>query len=444
MRLFLNILYEFKKTDKLSDILEQICAVLEENHWTQQRILFHLCDISEATSEGRTPHHALLKAHPQIAPYWTRSIPYPQSSVTQSIHLFPGQEEPAPTEHFDGYLTNFPGRKNGQPVFFPSDPAIDLSLIHDIFAKIPRPYTFYSSVALLDGIDWFGSCDLSPMMDWIILGRSREEDWEPGDWPNGMDFDEPCPFYQSNSVRIGKDWGATPEVAVQVEILPGQEPALAKRVEDAFAKRLGTPSKRYTRAVYSWSEQEDCFEANRKMDEFFLAWSKKLHMESEKKYVTQKHAPTHKKTLSRATMKKHFYTANKLEHYPLSRWDDKQCWCKELAHHYHLQVGLVMNPKPPQPGKFPVERNALYIECIGCNFELRDHLELKDFPADKDADTAASCAFEIWQDYLDRFETEVVPKLFALYGDTPPEFVYDSQKFNRANDQTIGEKYIRF
>lgn len=248
MRLFVNLLYNFKKSDKLSDLLAVLQQVLEENHWEQQRILFDFQDISDAATESRTSHHKMLNAFPQMKPYWKSSY------AEYCLHHL----HPTVPPHSQSYISNFPGRRSGQPVFPAPDANIDFALIKDIFAKIPRPYSFYSALVVLDGIDWTGTCNLSPALDWIsIYGKTEEEDWEAGYWPAGMDFDEICPFYQSNSVRIGKEWELNPEITVQIEVFPGQGLEQARQVEAAFVKYFGTPAKRYTRAVHSWEGWRD-------------------------------------------------------------------------------------------------------------------------------------------------------------------------------------------
>ncbi|MDE7211017.1 MAG: hypothetical protein K2O03_06180, partial [Lachnospiraceae bacterium] len=293
--------------------------------------------------------------------------------------------------------------------------------------------------------DGVAGCDLSPAMDWVvILGKNEQDDGEAGDWTGGMDFDEICPFYQSNSVRIGKEWDLGPELAVQVEVFPGQGLALVKRVEEAFSKHFGMPTKRYTRAVSPWEGREGCRAKRREMQEVFARWTKKMQLEVLRRQMEAKEHPSPaKKPVSRAALKKRFFEKNQLGRYPVSRWDDKQCHQKYLAHNYHLEVGLVVNENPPAARMQRNSPNCLYVECIGWNFELLGNLEVEDFPAEA-GDIAGELAFALWQEYLDRFAAEVVPELFRIFGETPGEFICDSRRRTRANEETIGTRYHRF
>lgn len=512
VRLFVNLLYDFKKNEKFPGIFAKLRKVLAENGWEQQRLLFDFHDVNDAQTEGKTPHAMLMKAFPQFAPYF-------RSAFEGYKALHPDQKE-LPPPHSYSCISNFPGRKAGKPVLSVPDAAVDLSLMEQVFAKVPHPYAFYSALAVLDGIDWGGGwnpvlakdgsdgaggwdevpakdgndgaggynpvserdgnggaagCDLSPAMDWVvILGKEEKDDWEAGDWTGGMDFDEICPFYQSNSVRIGKEWDLGPELTVQIEVFPGQGLALAKRVEEAFSKYFGTPTKRYARAVSPWEGREGCRAKRREMQEFFARWSKKMQLEVLRRQMEAKEHPSPaKKTVSRATLKKRFYAKNALERYPVSRWDDKQCRQKRLAHNYHLEVGLAVNETPPAARLQRNPVNCLYVECIGWNFELCGSLEVEDFAvtelagsvrvkqgaagstavgresaagnfAAETGDIAGELAFALWQEYLDRFEAEVVPELFRIFGETPREFVCDSRRMMRANEETIGTRFHRF
>lgn len=429
MRLFVNLLYNFKKSDKLSELLVTLQQVLEENHWEQQRILFDFEDVSDASTESRTSHYKMINAFPQMKPYWKSS--YAEYCLR---HL-----SPTVPPHSQSYISNFPGRRSGKPVFPKPDANIDFALIKDIFTKIPRPYSFYSAVAVLDGIDWTGTCDLSPAMDWIgVYGKNEEDDWDAGYWPYGMDYDEMCPFYQSNSVRIGKAWELNPEMTVQIEVFPGRGLEQAEQVEAAFAKYFGSPAKRYTRAVYPWADRKAYHERTGKMKEFFSGWSEQMEKEClEAAKAALKNPSVPQKEVSHATLRKKFHAVNGLRHYPLSRWDDTCFYCKFLPHNYHLEVSTVLTLQTSGENHYEKQYHALYIECSGCNFILKGKFLVGNFPI-ADRRRMEELAVDLWQTYLDRFEAEVVPALFAVFGETPVEYICDSRKNTRANDDIIG------
>ncbi len=429
MRLFVNLLYNFKKSDRLSDLLAVLQQVLEENHWKQQRILFDFQDVNDAATENRTSHQKMLNAFPQMKPYWKSSY------AEYCLHHL----EPAVPPHSQSYISNFPGRRSGQPVFPAPDANINFALIKDIFAKIPRPYSFYSALVVLDGIDWTGTCDLSPAMDWInIYGKAEEDDWDAGYWPDGMYFDEICPFYQSNSVRIGKEWALYPEMTVQIEVFPGQGLEQARQVEAAFVKYFGTPAKRYTRAVHSWEDREAYHAKTRKMKEFFSDWSEHMEKECLRRQEIEIQGPSvPQKTVSHATLRRNFHTANGLRRYPLSRWDDACSYQKLLPHNYHLEVKTDLASQISGESRYDKQYHSLFIECSGCNFLLCGNFLVENFPA-PDKGRMERLAVELWQTYLDRFEAEVVPKLFAVFGETPAEYICDSRKSTCANDDMIG------
>lgn len=424
MRMFFNAIYDLgKPKQQFSQILPAVRRIMEENRWSSLRLLFHFDDINDASKESQTTHQKMINTFPQMKPYWQSSFNWHmsrRSSAKESPHQF-------------SFFSNFPGRANGRPVFAPEDEALTEDLLEEICGKIPRPYSLYSAVVILDGINWYGDSDLSPAMHWDVCRNKEDQDWLPGHWPGGLALFETVPFYQCNGVVFSKDFETSPELDIRIELTASHDINAARKIAQQFAAVFGPPTKQCVRAIHPWGEREAYRARIREMQEFYTVWINKLKMEIRGKqerlnpitFSTEKH-------LSRKTRQKQFLKVNGLDRHALRRWDDYG-WCKVLDHHYCLHIDLDINPEAKDAGSPRQRTNAIGLVCYGSNFTLRSGISVEDFPA-PEGDPAGVFAFSCFQLFLDRFVSEVVPKLAAIFGDTPKEFAQDSYAMNISYD----------
>ncbi len=243
MRMFLNAVFDFKPKDRAFVTVPPVLReVLKENSWVPKRFLFDLYDINEAASEGRTPHAILLRRFPQLQPYWHNTSQH-FAEMNQKSVLSPEQEPALKTRSYGyGFFSNFPGRKDGEAVFFPDDSAVDMDLLEGICAAVPRPCSFYSAIAVWDGIPWYSDSNLKPALRYVQW-RHGLENFEPGEWADQHDFYECCVGYQSNCLILSNEFSTGPELEIRVEITDQHPMEEALAVVERFSARLGRPVK---------------------------------------------------------------------------------------------------------------------------------------------------------------------------------------------------------
>lgn len=423
MRLFLNAIFDLGKLKiPFSQVLPLVRRILSEHNWSTERILFHLEDINDASQESQTAHQKMAKAFPQLAPYWNSSFAARKSQLINS------RAQP----HQFSYFSNFPGRKEGNVVFAPEDTQVTDVLLEAVCAKIPKPYSFYGAVMVLDGIHWFPDTNVLPAMDWNIYGKTEEENWDPGDWPLGLDFSETIPFYQCNGIVISKRFDMTPELDLRVELTESHDREEACRIVACFAEVLGMPGKQCVRAVHPWEEREEHHLRILQMQAFYDTWIRKVREDlqaEENSFLTQYPRET-KGSAGRKTLQNRFLKANGFQRHALRRWDDRG-WYKRLAHHFWLHVTIEFH----SGGR---SQDTLGIVCYGCNFQLRSGIHMQAHPS-LEENPSGLLTFHCFQLFLSRFEAEAVPELAKIFGDMPKAFYQDSDGKNiRDSHQILG------
>lgn len=417
MRMFLNAIFDFKPKDNAFVALPPILReVLKEGGWTPKRLLFDFYDINEASSEGRTPHAMMMKRFPKLRPYWHNTSE--QFAAMNTRTVFSDAPIP-PTRSFGyGFFSNFPGRREGEALFCPDDPAIDMEVLEQMCAVIPRPCSFYSAIAVWDAIPWYPGSDLTPALRSIQEGHGIE-DYGPGEWAEGHQFYECCVGYQSNCLLLSNEFGTGPELEIRVELtnLYPMEDALA--VVERFSQRIGKPVKQCVRAVFSWKEKEKIASKIDGMNPHVDAWRKAGVDKLAEIYHRAEEMPP-AKPVSAKTLAKRFVERNGFVRHDLCRWDDYG-WVKRLPHGYWLHLDLSINP---------IARYATPVDiglvCYGVNFRVRygfsPHMDLG-LPRDTPANEAV---FQVFQAVLDRLQDEMVPQLVEVFGETPETFYQHS------------------
>ena len=419
VRMFLNSIFDFKPKDKAFVTVPPVLReVLKENSWVPKRFLFDLYDINEASSEGHTPHAKLMKRFPQFRPYWHNTSDYFTAMNQKSILNRTNEPVPPARSHGYGFFSNFPGRKEGRAVFWPDDPTIDMDVLEEICAAIPRPCSFYSAIAVWDAISWYPDSDLKPALRYVQW-RHDLEDFGPGEWANQHDFYECCVGYQSNCLLLSNEFNTGPELEIRVEITDQHPMDEALAVVKCFSQRLGKPVKQCVRVVWPWEMREEFVGRLAYMRPRLEAWRKSGMAELATLYRSAQENPSDK-PVSAKTLARRFVEHNGFARHDLCRWDDYG-WCKRLPHGYWLYLTLSINPTARYAG--PV---AIGLVCYGVNFRAEYNCSLhNDLNAPKDA-PADEAAFQVFQAVLDRFQEEMVPQLAEVFGATPETFYQHS------------------
>lgn len=444
MRFFLNVIYEFEKSQSaFGTTLSDARKILRENSWSQERILFHFKDINDAAEEKSTVHSKLIRKFPQMEPYWNSDYEHYKARNGAVFICGNPPRNVAVKPHQHSHFTNFPGWKDGRIVYMPDDDAITGELMEAICEKIPRPYSFYQAVVVLDGVDWFGDCDLFPAIEWSVA----EEEQEAGNWSVEPMIDEAFPEYQSNSIRLAKMFDMGLELDLQIELTEARGMDEASKIIAIFTEQFGMPTKQYVRARGSWEERGAWQRRKKEMQQFFDRWQKETRETLSLLYEKEKEAfKASKKSVSRKTMQKHFLEENCLCRHKLRRWDDYG-WYKVLPHHYYYHIELMVKQKPLEgrsssqnnrcvnlpdsaTQQYPhrngyLPTNGMSMHCYGCNFDLICNVVVEDFGSEE-GDPAGEIAFLIFDEFLRRFEEQAVPELAKIYGDTPETFVQPS------------------
>lgn len=427
MRMFLNAIFDFKPKDKAFVTVPPILReVLEENVWAPKRFLFDLYDINEATAEGYTPHAKLMKRFPQLRPYWHNTSEQYAEMNQRAASMSPvqaGTPAPSPLRSYgyDGFFSNFPGRREGAAVFWPDDPAIDMEVLEGMCTAIPRPCSFYSSIVVWDAISWYSDSDLTPALRNVQQGHGLE-DFAPGEWPDQHEFYECCVGYQSNCLLLSGYFDEGPELEVRVELTDKHPMDEALAVVECFARRLGRPAKQCVRAVWPWEMREEIAGKLTYMRPRFDDWSRSGMPGLMTLYRRAQESPPDK-PMSTKTLAKRFVERNGFVRHDLCRWDDHG-WCKRLPHGYWLYLILCINPTARYA--WPV---GICLTCYGANFRMEYECSLhKDLGASSVV-PADEAAFQVFQAVLDRFQDEMVPWLAEVFGETPEAFYQHSHVY---------------
>ena len=426
VRMFLNAIFDFKPKDNAFVTVPPVLReVLEENAWTPDRLLFDLYDVSEAATEGRTSHAKLMKRFPQLKPYWHNTSEY-YAAKKNRLNPFLGQVGEPVLSHGYGFFSNFPGRREGKAVFCPNDPAIDMGVMEGICASIPRPCPFFTAIAVWDAIAWYPDSDLTPALR-NIQWRHGLEDFGPGEWVEYHEFYECCVGYQSNCLLLSAEFGTGPELEVRVELTDEHPMDEALAVVECFARRLGRPVKQCVRAVWPWKMREEIADRLAYMRFRFDNWRKSGMAELMDIYhKAQEIQPD--KQVSAKTLVKRFVERNGFVRHDLCRWDDHG-WCKRLPHGYWLYLLLATNPT----ARYAVPVDIILI-CYGFNFRTEYICSLhEDLEASRNA-PADEAAFRVFQAVLDRFQEEMVPQLFEVFGETPETFYQHSHVYEYSKE----------
>lgn len=429
-------------------VLPAVRKILRENNWSQERILFYFKDINDATEEKYTVHSKMLRKFPEMAPYWNSDYAYYQARNSRAAFCYGNSLQSSFAQpHQHSHFTNFPGWKDGRVRYLPEDAAITGERMEEICAKIPKPYSFYEAIVILNGVNWSGAQEMPPAIEW---SRVNEEQ-EAGNWPCEPNIDEAFPEYQSNSIRLAKRFDLGAELDIQMELTDTWGMDKASEIIAVFAKKFGTPVKQYVRARGSRGEGGGWQEKKEEMQRFFDSWTEAAGNALSLLYRAEKEKTRPHKSVSRKTMQKRFLEKNGLRRHELRRWDDYG-WYKLLPHHYYCHLELEVNPNPQENGRyhsynrymnFPTEcikpcpqqsgsgpkgskpENCMYLHFYGCNFDCLCNVLVEDFVSDA-GDAAGEIAFRLFEEFLRRFEEEAVPELARIYGDTPESFVQAS------------------
>lgn len=445
MRFFLNVIYDFEKSpNAFGAAFAGAQKVLWENNWHQERILFHFKDINDAAEEKNTVHSKLIRSFPQMAPYWNSDYEhYLARNVRPSAVCGNPPAGVSIKPHQYSHFTNFPGWKDGRVTYLPGDDEITGELLKAVCEKIPSPYSFYEAVIVLDGVDWYGDCDLFPAIAWSVV----KEEQEAGKCPDEPTIDETFSEYQSNSVRLAKRFDVGTELDIQIELTDKRGMDAALKIIEIFAEQFGTPTKQYVRARESRQECSAWRKKREEMQRFFDRWTGKTKETLTHLYYEKRENITAKtKSVSRKTMRKHFLEKNAFCRHELRRWDDYG-WCRVLPQHYCYYLELMINENTQGNRKYvvgdanmniptcvdinyPMENrftpvNEMSLHCYGCNFDLVCNVQVGDFLTDE-GDRAGEIAFLLFEEFLRRFEEEAVPQLVKIYGGTPEKFVQTS------------------
>lgn len=405
MRLFLNAVSNLKK-QSFSDICPKVLQIMEENNWKNEHTLFHFHDINDAKAETQTPHAKLCKAFPEFAPYWKSD--YEEYIKT---HLSPPIDP-----HQVSFFTNFPGMCQGKTVFLPDDPMIDNQKVMQVMEKVPRPYSFYSSIVMLDKINWHREKSGEPMWDW----RCMREGFLPGAIRYSV---EDAYYYQSNCVLLWKRFDMKPEMILRIELTEENGKDKADRIVETFAGAFGSPEKKFVYAVPGIEEKEQYVDRLNKMRTVYAEWKQGIKtelMQFEKAAVEQiiknveAGAYGKKRIPSRKVMQQRFLKNNDLARHDVCRWDDHG-WCRRLPHNIWLHI------------MFWESEKALFmtLSCYGILFELHQNIFVTEFE-DEHGDVAGALAFEKFQYVLKSFIDQVVPKLLDIYRDDTENFYQES------------------
>lgn len=425
MRMFLNAVFDFKPKDRAFVTVPPVLReVLSEGDQTPGRLLFDLYDINDAASEGYTPHAKAMKRFPQLRPYWHNTSQ--RYAAMNQRPVWADAPIPPTRPHGYGFFSNFPGRREGRAVFWPEDPAIDMNLLEEVCAAIPRPCPFYSSVIVWDAIPWYPDSDLTPALRNIQLGHGLD-DFGPGEWPDEHDFYECCVGYQSNCLLLSSRFGTPPELEVRVELTDKHPMEEALAVVERFARRLGKPAKQCVRAVFPWEMRDEIAGRLAYMRPRFDSWRKAGAESLADLYRRAREMPPDRPVSAR-TLTRRFLERNGFARHDLCRWDDYG-WCKRLPHGYWLYLCLSVNPTARYAQ--PVNMGLI---CYGVNFQVNYHCSLhddfgmrKDIPADE-------AAFQLFQEALNRFQEEMVPQLAQVFGETPDAFYQHSHAFDYSGE----------
>lgn len=311
-------------------------------------------------------------------------------------------------------------------VFCPHEPAIDMDVLEQICATIPRPCSFYSAIVVWDAISWYPDSDLTPALRSVQWGHDLE-DFAPGDWADQHEFYECCVGYQSNCILLSQEYNTGPELEIRVEITDQHPMEEALAVVERFSRRLGKPIKQCVRAVWPWEMRQEIADKLAYMRPRFEAWQKRGQLELAAIYHRAQENPP-AKPVSAKTLAKRFVERNGFVRHDLCRWDDYG-WCKRLPHGYWLHLDLSINPT----ARYAAPVNIKLI-CSGVNFQatygcsLFENLQaVKYAPADE-------AAFQVFQAMLDRFQQEMLPQLFEVFGETPEEFYQHSHVFDYSGE----------
>lgn len=442
MRFFLNVIFDFKKSQNaFGTTFLAVRKILEENNWNRERILFHFKDINDAVEEKSTVHSKMIRKFPQMKPYWNSDYEYHAARSSYICGNPPRIVHTKPHQH--SHFTNFPGWKDGKVEYMPADDAITDEMIQAICKKIPRPYSFYEAVVVLDGVNWFGGCDLSPAIEWSVV----QEEQQAGNWPEEPTIDEAFSEYQSNSIRLAKRFDVGVELNLQIELTDMKGMDDASKIISVFAEQFGSPVKQYVRARESREESKLWKEKAGKFQQFFDLWTKTTGEALSLLYQKEKKAlKTSQKPVSRKTMQKHFLEDNHLCRQELRRWDDYG-WHKVLPQNYQCYIDLMVNEKPQKNSKYNLNcrdvniptnitikyssanrftpANGMSLHCYGCNFDIICNVLVEDFISDT-GDCSGEIAFLIFEEFLHRFEEEAVPEIVKIYGKTPEIFMQSS------------------
>lgn len=451
MRFFLNVLFEFKKSQNaFGTTLSAVRKIMEENNWNRERILFHFKDINDAADEKSTVHSKMIRKYPQMEPYWNSDYEYHAARSSFVCGNPPRIVAAKPHQH--SHFTNFPGWQEGKAEYMPEDDAVSDEIIQSICEKIPRPYSFYEAVVVLDGVDWFGGCNLSPAIEWSVV----EEKQEAGNWPQAPTVDEIFSEYQSNSIRLAKMFDLGLQLNLQIELTDtwGMEEAL--KIITVFADQFGSPIKQFVRSRESWEQRKAWRERAGKFQDFFGPWTETVRESLNLLYKRERENLKISKPVSRNTMQKHFLEDNRLCRHQLRRWDDYG-WCMVLPSNYQCHIELMVNQKTQKNNKYnfsyleiniPVvvmqkspsvknrytPANGMSIHCYGCNFDIICNVFVEDFISDG-GDCAGEIAFLIFDEFLHRFREEAVPEILKIYGETPKSFIQASYARDYINNE---------
>lgn len=399
MRLFLNASFYLKQN--YHDILSAAMRILEANHWTNERVLFHFHDINDAKAEAQTVHAKICKAFPHFAPYW-------KSDYEETIKYHKDPIEPYQVSFF----TNFPGWQQGKVMFASEDERITNQSVLQICEKIPRPYSLYTAAVILDGIDWYGEKAHSPAWDW----RENEKEYPPGTL-NYFYWDSL--FYQSNSIALHKEfWSSKTTLYLRLELTAEHGKEEADRIVEIFSKSLGQPEKKYVYAVPTYEEKEAYEERVARISTLYEKWYRGVAGELAKfndaVYATD--SETMRKIPGGKTLRKQFLERNGLRRHDLCRWDDHG-WCRQLSHNVWLYIEMGDAEEK--------EVMRFFVTCYGITFNLIARVSFF-FPQDMPEDVARLTAYRKFEFFLQRFMKELAPKLADVYMDDTENFYQES------------------
>lgn len=403
MRVFISITQDLKKAVPFQRMLPYILDKLKEQSLTPARYLFAFQDVPNTKNQlfSKTSMGKLVKAFPRFEDYlWPHS-----------------EQRPCETT-----ASNFPAVSGLTYVQQGIPNAITPEMLTAVAEKIPKPYSFYSSTILLDAIPWFGDSNPEPALSCGIQDVPCATD--------GMNlYNAECSFYQSDSIVLAKcfDYGTNYNpMHLRFEVTPFIETDMLEQMDEQIEKisALFGGKRRMKQMVCCFPPEEIArFDAAAKQMELFLqkrseAWAQ-LPMPSGIPFDGGAY-----QSVANAPKNKDFQHRNTASYFKKILKENGFLW-----HHPKINGYCDFGKIVPE-GNYALNISTelrrgdslhIYLRCSGYNFFI-SHVLASDRPCH------SMYELELYTSDLKKviqlWESEVVPEIRRLFGDTPDWYAH--------------------